>query len=204
MTVRFARPALIAVAAALVSSGCTLQEAPHADSTAVNAAAQKAARTWNPDTYKAPAVDSTPDDQFETSAFRGLAILTKTRDSLPDYVGGNLNCVSCHLDEGRRPNAAPLIGVALAGLGAVCVPAMMAQSHIERGALVPVLKEYMPRDLWLYAAYAQRRHNSAALQLDQVIGAPQEQRVVVFDQQRMAGVDEVAEALEQTGDVGRV
>jgi DNA-binding transcriptional LysR family regulator len=60
-------------------------------------------------------------------------------------------------------DAAPLIGVALAGLGAVCVPAMMAQPHIERGALVPVLKEYMPRDLWLYAAYSQRRHNSAAL-----------------------------------------
>lgn len=60
-------------------------------------------------------------------------------------------------------DAAPLVGAALAGLGAVCVPAMMAQSHIERGALVPVLKEYMPRDLWLYAAYSQRRHNSAAL-----------------------------------------
>ncbi len=39
----------------------------------------------------------------------------------------------------------------------------MAQSHIERGALVPVLKDFMPRDLWLYAAYSQRRHNSAAL-----------------------------------------
>ncbi len=60
-------------------------------------------------------------------------------------------------------DAAPLIGVALAGLGAICVPTMMAQQHIERGALVPVLKEYMPRDLWLYAAYTQRRHNSAAL-----------------------------------------
>lgn len=60
-------------------------------------------------------------------------------------------------------DAAPLIGAALAGLGAVCVPAMMAQSHIDRGALVPVLKDFMPRDLWLYAAYAQRRHNSAAL-----------------------------------------
>ncbi len=62
-------------------------------------------------------------------------------------------------------DAAPLIGAALAGLGAVCVPAMMAQAHIERGALVPVLKDYMPRDLWLYAAYSQRRHNSAALRV---------------------------------------
>jgi DNA-binding transcriptional LysR family regulator len=60
-------------------------------------------------------------------------------------------------------DATALVGVALAGLGAICVPTMMAQAHIERGALVPVLKAYMPRDLWLYAAYAQRRHNSAAL-----------------------------------------
>src|SRR3954468_6785831 len=58
-----------------------------------------------------PVVDSTPDDQYEASVFRGLAILTHTRDSLPAYVGGNLNCTSCHLDEGRRPNAAPLVGV---------------------------------------------------------------------------------------------
>src|SRR5690606_3033191 len=60
-------------------------------------------------------------------------------------------------------DAAPLIGVALADLGVVCVPAMMARQSIERGALVPVLKDYMPRDLWLYAASSQRRHNSAAL-----------------------------------------
>jgi thiosulfate dehydrogenase len=39
--------------------------------------------------------------------YRGLALLTHTRDSLPAYVGGTLNCTSCHLDEGRRPNAAP-------------------------------------------------------------------------------------------------
>jgi thiosulfate dehydrogenase len=99
-------PLVLAVLAA-----CTLQEAPHADSATTAAAAQRSARTWNPDTYRAPAVDSTPDDPFEASAYRGLAILTRTKDSLPNYVGGNLNCTSCHLDEGRRPNAAPLVGV---------------------------------------------------------------------------------------------
>src|SRR5262249_17466343 len=93
------------------ASACTLQEAPRADSAVVAAQAQRAARTWNPDTYKAPVVDSTPDDPYEASAYRGLALLTHTRDSLPNYVGGSLNCTSCHLDEGRRPNAAPLVGV---------------------------------------------------------------------------------------------
>lgn len=56
-----------------------------------------------------------------------------------------------------------LIAAALAGIGAVCVPAPLAQPYTERGILVPVLKDFMPRDIWLYAAYAQRRHNSAAL-----------------------------------------
>jgi DNA-binding transcriptional LysR family regulator len=85
-----------------------------------------------------------------------------TTPSLPFEVEGKPYSVpvSSRMDAN---DAAPLIGVALAGLGAICVPAMMAQSHIERGALVPVLKEYMPTDLWLYAAYSQRRHNSAAL-----------------------------------------
>jgi thiosulfate dehydrogenase len=105
------RTTLLALAAAALAAGCTLQEAPHADSAAAVQAAQKTIRTFNPDTYRAPAVDSTPDDPFEASAFRGLAILTKTRDSLPDYAGNSLNCTSCHLDEGRRPNAAPLVGV---------------------------------------------------------------------------------------------
>ena len=40
-----------------------------------------------------------------------MAILTHTRDSLPTYAPSSLNCTSCHLDEGRRPNAAPLAGV---------------------------------------------------------------------------------------------
>ena len=81
---------------------------------------------------------------------------------LPFEVDGKPYAVPVHSRMDAN-DAAPLIGAALAGLGAICVPAMMAQAHVERGALVPVLKEYMPRDMWLYAAYTQRRHNSAAL-----------------------------------------
>jgi DNA-binding transcriptional LysR family regulator len=60
-------------------------------------------------------------------------------------------------------DSSTLVAAALAGIGAVCVPALLAQPYTERGSLVPVLKEFMPRDIWLYAAYTQRRHNSAAL-----------------------------------------
>jgi thiosulfate dehydrogenase len=52
-----------------------------------------------------------PDGPLGTSARRGLAILEATRDSLPDHVGNDLRCTSCHLDRGTRPNAMPWIGI---------------------------------------------------------------------------------------------
>lgn len=77
--------------------------------------------------------------------------------------------------ECNEPSA--LVGIALGGLGAVAVPAVLARPHLERGALVPVLRDFMPRDIWFHAAYAQRRHNSAALRsllgfLERRIAAP--------------------------------
>ena len=41
---------------------------------------------------------------------RGKALLTSTADSLPDHVGSDLRCFSCHLREGTQPGALPLIG----------------------------------------------------------------------------------------------
>jgi thiosulfate dehydrogenase len=52
-----------------------------------------------------------PDGPMGNSIRRGLAILVATRDSLPGYVNNDLNCMSCHLDQGTRPNGLSLIGV---------------------------------------------------------------------------------------------
>ena len=60
-------------------------------------------------------------------------------------------------------DAAPLVSVAPQGLGMVWLPRLLLQPHIDSGALQPVLQDFSPRDVWLYAAYVQRRHNSAAL-----------------------------------------
>lgn len=60
-------------------------------------------------------------------------------------------------------DSAPLIEMALQDLGVVCMPRLLMQKHITSGALQPVLEAFDPGDLWLYAAYTQRRHNSAAL-----------------------------------------
>ncbi|CAN5342991.1 oxidative stress response transcriptional regulator OsaR [soil metagenome] len=58
---------------------------------------------------------------------------------------------------------APLIEAAMQGFGVLYMPTLLVQSHIDHGELVPVLQDYVRSDMWLSAAYLQRRHNSAAL-----------------------------------------
>lgn len=60
-------------------------------------------------------------------------------------------------------DAAPLIDLARQGLGMVWMPRLLLAPHLENGSLQAVLEEFTVRDIWLYAAYAQRRHNSAAM-----------------------------------------
>lgn len=57
----------------------------------------------------------------------------------------------------------PLVQVALQGFGVVYLPALLVQPHIDHGELEPALQGYVRKDMWLYAAYLQRRHNTAAL-----------------------------------------
>ena len=57
----------------------------------------------------------------------------------------------------------PLIQVAMRGFGVIYLPGLLVQPHIDHGELEPVLQEYVRNDMWLCAAYLQRRHNSAAL-----------------------------------------
>ena len=58
---------------------------------------------------------------------------------------------------------APLPQLATMGLGVIWVPRLAILSQIDSGALEPALQKFSVRDIWIYAAYAQRRHNSAAL-----------------------------------------
>jgi thiosulfate dehydrogenase len=117
------------VAGSAVAGACSLQDAsPRVDSVAAATTLHPATRTWNADSWQAPVVDSTPDDPYETSVYRGLTLVTHTHDSLPTYAPGSLNCTSCHLEEGRRANAAPLVGAF------VRYPKFMDRS----GAVVPI------------------------------------------------------------------
>ena len=52
---------------------------------------------------RGPADSLIRDGPLGAAIRRGRALLVATRDSLPGHVGNQLRCVSCHLDEGRRP-----------------------------------------------------------------------------------------------------
>lgn len=55
----------------------------------------------------------------------------------------------------------PLIQAALLGGGVVYLPSVILKPYIESGRLVPVLSDFVRRDMWLSAVYLQRRHSTA-------------------------------------------
>lgn len=67
--------------------------------------------SWDPARWQPPSINDLPGDSAGAAVRRGFALITATHDSLPALVGANLNCTSCHLDEGRRATASPLGGV---------------------------------------------------------------------------------------------
>ena len=76
------------VLAAAALAACSLQDVSSrtGDSSSIVAVGQRAGRAWTAETWKPPVVDSTPDDPLEASVYRGLALVTQTRDSLKAYV----------------------------------------------------------------------------------------------------------------------
>jgi thiosulfate dehydrogenase len=78
---------------------------------AAAAAAPAAAQgTYGLAGWAPPSNDSIPNDSLGNSIRRGLHLLRHTRDSLPGFALSSLNCTSCHLEDGRRVEAAPLTG----------------------------------------------------------------------------------------------
>ena len=55
-----------------------------------------------------PLVEDIPDDKYGDMVKYGRNIFINTQEYGKRYVGNGLNCSSCHLQEGRKPNAAPL------------------------------------------------------------------------------------------------
>ncbi len=94
------------------SAGPSARAVNVADAEDVSAAAGgMAAHAPAPWPDNVPRVDTLSDTPHGAQIRRGHAILTATKDSLPQYVGNDLRCTSCHLDDGRRANALPWVGL---------------------------------------------------------------------------------------------
>lgn len=103
MTFRTAGSVVIVIG--VMVAGCSLEvrERP----------AQAVVAEARPDTLPllVPAASAIPAGALGASIRRGQAILMFTGDSLPNNVGNDLQCTSCHLDAGTRAWAAPWVGV---------------------------------------------------------------------------------------------
>jgi thiosulfate dehydrogenase len=55
-----------------------------------------------------PLVEDIPDDKYGDMVKLGRNIFVNTQEYGKRYVGNGLNCSSCHLQEGRKPGAAPM------------------------------------------------------------------------------------------------
>lgn len=62
-------------------------------------------------TISMPDESTIPDNEYGESVRRGLQIVNNTYKELPDHVGNQLNCTSCHLNNGSEAYAAPWNGL---------------------------------------------------------------------------------------------
>src|SRR4029079_13699318 len=90
--------ALTVVGAA--SGACGAGGAPERDSVAQSGAAAKKS-SWDSTAWRPPSRDALGNDSLSGAIRRGHALIVATAESLPRFVGGNLDCQSRPL-HGRR------------------------------------------------------------------------------------------------------
>ncbi|MCB9741681.1 MAG: c-type cytochrome [Alphaproteobacteria bacterium] len=60
--------------------------------------------------FTPPARDAVPEGPFGEAVKRGRQAFTDTPSVAGAFMGNGLSCSNCHLDEGRRPDSAPMWG----------------------------------------------------------------------------------------------
>ena len=96
---------------------------PYAAAAAAVTAPAVTTPTAAPTGFQPPQESSLADDEFGKVVRQGKEIFVHTDTALPQFVGNHLQCQSCHLDAGRKADAAPLWGAY--GL----YPAYRAKNH---------------------------------------------------------------------------
>jgi thiosulfate dehydrogenase len=62
----------------------------------------------SPDSFTPPPLDAIPSGPDGEAVWQGLQLLEHTHALAKDYVGNDLNCVNCHVDQGRQAGSAPM------------------------------------------------------------------------------------------------
>jgi len=78
---------------------------------ATEVSASTSSATGGTPTIKMPDESTIPDNEYGESVRRGLEIVNHTYRELPNNVGNQLNCTSCHLSNGSEAYAAPWNGL---------------------------------------------------------------------------------------------
>ena len=86
----------------------TQQLAPAVLTVLASASITTTAAQTAPIPFTPPPADSIPDNEFGKMVKLGQDIFLKTKLLAGQYVGNNMNCVSCHLDAGRMAGSAPM------------------------------------------------------------------------------------------------
>lgn len=86
-------------------------KAPAAESSANTAAAPAGGQATAKATVQMPDESTIPDDETGAAIRRGIQIVNHTYKELPDKVGNQLNCTSCHLGNGSEAYASPWNGL---------------------------------------------------------------------------------------------
>ena len=81
-----------------------------ATDTVAKVAADNAAKPPEKAAFRVPDESEITDSAVLASVRRGRALIHSTRDSLPQHVRANLTCANCHVDDGTRKDAMPLVG----------------------------------------------------------------------------------------------
>lgn len=91
-----------------VASMATPSTPPVAASPKPETAAGNPSKKAGTEKFTPPSESDIPDNEFGESVRLGKQIFENTQQYAARYVGNKLNCVNCHLDNGRRANSAPL------------------------------------------------------------------------------------------------
>ncbi|MGB3068954.1 MAG: LysR family transcriptional regulator [Ottowia sp.] len=104
-----------------------------------------------------------PQHPRELSAHRTLAALQSGEAPHWPFIDGGKRFELPLQPYIETTSVAPLVTFAMHDLGVIYVARVSVAAHLASGALKSVLEDFIPQDVWLHAAYAQRRQNSAAL-----------------------------------------